>query len=80
MMPAAAWTFCCADGIGDVAGGKPVLGRLLRIDPDAHGIIAGAEHLHLADALDAGQPILDVEHGIIAQIGDVIAVCRARPG
>lgn len=49
-----------------------MLGRLLRIDPHAHGIIAGAEDLHLPDALDPGEPILDVQGRIISQIGDVV--------
>ena len=65
-----------ADGIGDVAGGKAMLGRLLRIDPDAHRIIARTEDLHLADAIDARQAVLDVKHAVVAQIGDVVAVVR----
>ncbi len=70
--------FCARIALDHVACRKIVLGHLLRIDPDAHGIIAGAEDLHLADAVDAGQPILDVEHRVIAQIGDVVAVVRRQ--
>ena len=36
---------------------KAALGDLLRIQPDAHRIVAGAEQLHLTDAFDARQPI-----------------------
>jgi hypothetical protein len=49
------------------------LRHLLRVQPGAHGIVAAAEDLHLAHALDARQAVLDVEHGVVAQIVDVIA-------
>ncbi|MCY1228762.1 hypothetical protein D9M72_410960 [compost metagenome] len=65
-----------AHRIGDVACGKTALGGLLRVDPDAHRIVAAAEDLHLADAVDAGQPILDVQHTVVAQIVDVILPVR----
>ena len=51
-----------------------MLRRLLRVDPDAHRIVASPENLDLADALDTGKAILDVEGRIVAQIGDVVAV------
>src|SRR5882724_4148849 len=66
--PAAAWTFWARIS-HHVGGRQPTLCNLLRIDPDPHRIVAGAEQLHLADALDARQPILDVEDGIVAQVG-----------
>src|SRR5690606_23318831 len=47
-----------ADGIADIAGGKTVLCRLLWVDPHAHRIVSGAEDLHLADTLDAGEAAL----------------------
>jgi len=76
MMPAAALHVLLADRIGDVACGKRMLGRLLRIDPHAHRIVARAEDLHLPDAFDAREAVLDVQRRIVAQIGDVIAVRR----
>jgi hypothetical protein len=51
MTPAAACTFC-ADRGDDVVGGQAALGDLLRVEPDAHGVVARAEQLHVADALD----------------------------
>ena len=47
--------------------------HLLRIEPDAHRIVAGAEQLHLSDAVDAGEPVLDVDQRVVAQIGHVVA-------
>ncbi len=61
-----------ADGIGDVACGKTAFGGLLRVDPDAHRIIAAAEYLHLTDARDTGDTVLDVQNRIVAQIVHVI--------
>src|SRR5690606_26111262 len=65
-----------ADRVGDVACGKRMLGRLLRIDPHAHRIVARAEDLHLPDTFDTGEAVLDVQRRIVAQIGDVVAVRR----
>ncbi len=62
------------DGVGYVAGGEIVFGHLLRIQPDAHGIVTRAEDLHLTHAFDTGQAILDVQRRIVAQIGDVIGI------
>ncbi len=60
--PAAACDVLRADLAHDVGGRQAALGDLLRIEPDAHRVVARAEQLHLADALDARQPVLDVEH------------------
>ena len=65
-----------ADLAHDVARRQAALRDLLRIEPDAHRIVAGAEQLHLADAVDARQPVLDVEQRVVAQIGHVVAVVR----
>ena len=51
-----------------------MLRDLLRIEPDPHRIVAGAEQLHLADAWDAHQPVLDVQYAVVAQVRHVIAV------
>ena len=61
-----------------VGGRQATLGDLLRIEPDPHRIVAGAEQLNLADALDARQPVLDVEHGVVAQVGHVVAAVRRQ--
>ena len=49
-----------------------VAGRgLVRIDPDAHGIVAGGTAADVAHAGDAQQPVADVDAGIV---GDVLLV------
>ena len=63
-----------ADGVDDIARGEPALGHFARIEPDAHGVVAGAKKPHVADAGQAREPILDVDDRVIAQVGHVIAV------
>ncbi len=65
-----------ADGRDDVVGRHAMLGDPLRIQPDAHRIVARAEQLHVADALHAGEAILDVEQPVVAQVGHVVAAGR----
>ena len=57
-----------------VPGGQTALSDFLRVQPDTHRIIARAEQLHLAHATNARQPVLDVEHRVVAQVGHVVAV------
>ena len=49
-----------ADGAGHVAGSHAAGGQLLRVEPDAHAVVARAEELHVADARDAGQRVLEL--------------------
>ncbi len=53
-----------------------MLGDFLRVEPDAHGIVPGAEQANFTHSLDARQAIFDVEHRVVAQVGHVIAVIR----
>ncbi|KWT85151.1 hypothetical protein APY03_3954 [Variovorax sp. WDL1] len=62
-----------ANGRHHVAGRQAALRHLLRVQPDAHGVLAAAPGLHLADAVDARQPVLDVEHRVVAQVIHVVA-------
>ena len=41
----------------DLAGGQVERGGAAGIDPDPHRIVARAEQLHVADAVDPGQPV-----------------------
>ena len=50
--------------------------HLLRIQPDAHGVVAGAEELHLPGARNAPEHVLDLQPGVVAQVDHVIAVVR----
>ena len=50
-----------ANRVDDVARGQAARGDLLRIEPDAHRVVAAAELLHVADAVEARQLVLDVQ-------------------
>ena len=66
--PAATWTFCSRDGADHVAGRHVPRRQLLRVEPDAHAVVARAEERDVADAGDAGQLVLDVDRGVVAQV------------
>ncbi len=59
-------------GADHVGGGQAARGDLVRIQPDAHRVLAGAENLHLADAGQARQLILDLQRGVVAQVQRVV--------
>jgi hypothetical protein len=48
--PAATCTFCSRMAATTSAGGQAALRGLLRVQPDAHGVVARAEQLHVAHA------------------------------
>ena len=62
-----------ADGADDVAGGQVAGGEFVRVEPDAHRIVARAENPHVARAGNAGQDVLDLQGGVVAQINLVVA-------
>ncbi len=64
------------DGVDHVAGRQPAFGHLARIEPDAHGVVAGTEEPHVADAGQPREPVLDVDDRVIAQVDHVVAVVR----
>ncbi len=68
------------DGVHDLGNADAQVGQLVGLDPDAHGIIGGPQHVHPSDALDAGQDVLDVDQGIIAKEILVVAVAFGRQG
>jgi hypothetical protein len=47
-----------ADRVDDIPGGEPARGHLVRIQPHAHGVVAGPEQLDLPDAREPGEDIL----------------------
>src|SRR5262249_38713420 len=61
-----------ADGGDHVAGGQVTRRELLRVEPDAHGVVAAAEHLHVAHARQPRELVLDVEHRVVAQVERVV--------
>jgi hypothetical protein len=65
-----------ADRVHDVAGGQVARSDLLRVEPDAHRVVARTEQLDVAHAGDARQLVLDVQGGVVAQVQVVIAAVR----
>ena len=53
-----------ADGVGHVGGGQVQRRQPLRIDPEAHAVVLLAELLAVADAVHAGQLVLDLDGGV----------------
>ena len=47
--------------------------NLSRIQPQSHGVVAGAEDTHIAHAGDARQHVLDLNDRVVAQIQRVVA-------
>ena len=74
--PAETWMFCSCTRAYDVAGGHSARRDLVRVEPDAHRIVAAAENLHLADAGQASQFILDLDIGVVAQVERIIFPVR----
>src|SRR5262249_43271876 len=54
--------------------------HLLRVEPDAHGILAGAEHVYIADAGEARNLVLEPDGRIVREIEAVIARVRRGQG
>ena len=52
----------------DLAGREVARGGLVRIEPDAHGVVVVAEHLDVADALEAAQRVADVQRGVVRHV------------
>src|SRR5204863_367712 len=55
-----------------VAGGQVARRQLVRVEPDAHAVVLLAELEDVADALHAGQRVLDLDGGEITQIKLVV--------
>ena len=65
--------------VNDVLDGQPVVVQLVRVEPDAHGIL-GAEDVHLAHAGYPREHLLQVRLGIIPEVVAVhAAVFGDRP-
>ena len=72
-MPAATCTFCRCSAVVTSFAVKPERLQPVGIEPDAHRIVAAAEHRDRADALDAAQHVDDVDAGVV---GDEQRVAR----
>ena len=59
-----------------VAGGEIVGRGLVRVEPDAHRVFATADELHVADARQARQHVLDVQGRVVRQVQHVARLVR----
>src|SRR5260221_10969379 len=64
------------DGAHHVARGHAARSDLLRIEPNAHRVVAAAEQPYLADAGNARELILDPDIGIVAQVKRIVLALR----
>ncbi len=62
----------------DVAGSQAARRGLVRVDPDPHRVVAGAEHEGLADAGDARQLVFHPQRRVVAQVDRVVARVRRQ--
>src|SRR5581483_6792496 len=60
----------------DVARGQPQRLQAVGVEPDAHGVVAGAEHDQRADAVDARDRVGDLDGGVIRYEQGVARVVR----
>ncbi len=59
---------------GDIGDGEAVGGELVRIDPDALGILAAAEHRDVADAVETEQLVADVQVDVVGEVVLVVGL------
>src|SRR5207248_7048839 len=57
----------------DVRHSDAELRELVRLDPQAHGILASAENLHIANSRHACQWIEEINVAVIGEKGSVVA-------
>ena len=62
------------DGSQHVLGREPEGLQALRVQPDPHAVGAGSEYPDLADALDPGQGVLQVDDRVVGEEGLVVAI------
>ncbi len=64
-------------GGDDIGRGQPARRQPVRIEPETHGVLALAEDLHIGDALDALDRVLDVDVDVVADELVVVAIALA---
>ncbi|OLB50387.1 MAG: hypothetical protein AUI08_05740 [Gemmatimonadetes bacterium 13_2_20CM_2_65_7] len=62
------------DGAHHVARREAAGRDLRRIEPNAHRVVAGSKHEHLADPRDPREHVLHLQQGVVAQVDHVVAV------
>ena len=71
--PAGATTFCSLTTRGNVGGGHAQPRHLVRVEPDAHAVVARAEDAHQADAGNARERVLHIQQRVVAEEDGVVA-------
>src|ERR1700677_1667888 len=57
-----------AHGVDHVCGGKTERGESVRVEPETHCLIAGTDHLDIANTRQAGQLVLNMQDHVVAQV------------
>src|SRR5262249_30003872 len=57
-----------AQNADDVGGGQVARGELVGVEPDAHAVVAAAEDEDIADAVEAGEAVEELDGGVVAQV------------
>jgi hypothetical protein len=57
----------------DVGRRQPPRRQPIGIQPDAHAVLAAAEHLHVTDAINAAQLVAHLQECVVGQIQHVVA-------
>jgi len=65
-----------ANGGHYISGCQVARGSFVWIEPYPQRVIAHAEHLHIANTVEARQLILDIEDGVVGQVEHVVALVR----
>ena len=58
-----------SDGVQDIRGGEIELFEPVRIQPDTHAVLTGAEDSHLADTRQPGERVLHVDDAVVGEKG-----------
>ena len=66
------------DGINHIDRCQVLGGELIRIEPDAHAVVARPEKSHVADSFDARQVVLDAQGREVAEIKLVVVIAATR--
>ena len=65
-------------GAHQIGNREPERGQPVRLHPDAHRVVAGAEDADVADAPDAIQRVDDVDVGVVGEEQRVVGLVRRR--
>ena len=67
-----------ADDVDDAGWIEPALAHLRGVEPHAHRIVAHPEHLDVGHAGQSGQPVTQLQAGVVAEKQRVVLLLRRR--